>query len=223
MRNAGYAAAFAAALWITAAGLPAQATAPQTTMVPSNGELDFTVLRDGADVGSHRIDFHRNGEQLEVDIKTRIAVKLAFITVFRFEHDGHEVWQDNRLVAMQTKTNDDGEDHTLVATANGKGGLDIVGDGQKRTADGSVIPASLWNSSFLDSKELLNSLVGTDLNIDVAYKGEEQVKVNGAEVPAKHYSMTGDFARELWYDKNKVLVKIAFKAEDGSDIQYVRR
>jgi hypothetical protein len=218
MRKTAYATAFASVLWAAATALPAQAA-----MVPAGGELDFTVLRDGADVGSHRIDFHRNGDQLEVDIKTRIAVKLAFITVFRFEHDGHEVWQDNKLVAMQTKTHDDGDDHTLVATANGDGELDIVGDGQERTAKGSVIPASLWNHTFLESRELLNSLVGTDLNIDVAYKGEEQVKVNGAEVTAKHYSMTGEFERELWYDKDRVLVKIAFKAEDGSDIQYVRR
>ncbi len=218
MRKTAFATAFTTALWAVATALPAQAA-----MVPAGGELDFTVLRDGSDVGSHVIDFHRNGDQLEVDIKTRIAVKLAFITVFRFEHDGHEVWQDNKLVSMETKTNDDGDEHTLVAKADGNGELDIVGDGQERRAKDSVIPASLWNSTFLESKELLNSLVGTDLNIDVAYKGEEQVKVNGAEVPAKHYSMTGDFERELWYDKDWVLVKIAFKAEDGSDIQYVRR
>ena len=35
--------------------------------------------------------------------------------------------------------------------------------------------------------------------------------------------MTGDFERELWYDADWVLVKIAFKAQDGSDIQYVLR
>ena len=207
-----------AALCIAGAVLPASAA-----MVPPDGALDFTVLRDGDQVGTHHLDFHRSGNDLEVDIRTRIAVKLAFITVFRFEHDGHEVWRDNRLVSMETKTNDDGTDHTLKAQAEGNGELKIVGDGKERVTADSVIPASLWNHTFLDSKELLNSLDGSDLAIDVAFKGDESVTVNGKTVPAKHYSMTGDFARELWYDTDWVLVKIAFKGQDGSDIQYVLR
>ena len=206
------------ALWAGAAVLPARAA-----MVPSGGELDFTVLRDGDKVGTHKIDFHRNGDALEVDIETRIAVKLAFITVFRFEHDGHEVWRDNKLVAMETKTNDDGEDHTLMAEADGSGELKIVGDGKERVAKAGIVPASLWNHNFLDGKELLNSLDGSDLAIDVAFKGDEAVTVNGKSVPARHYSMTGEFQRELWYDGDWILVKIAFKGKDGSDIQYVLR
>ena len=222
MRKIGQVPAFLAALgaavWTVSVALPAHAA-----MVPPGGVLNFTVLRDGDDVGTHEIDFHRNGDALEVDIKTRIAVKMAFITVFRFEHDGHEVWRDNKLVSMETKTNDDGDDHQLVATADGNGELKVVGDGTERTVDGGVIPASLWNSGFLQSNELLNSLVGTELAVNVAFKGEEPVDVNGRPVPAKHYSMTGEFERELWYDNDQVLVKIAFKAKDGSDIQYVLR
>ena len=208
----------AAALWAGTWILPAQAA-----MVPPDGELDFIVLRDGSQVGTHRIDFHRNGDALEVDIRTRIAVQMLFVTVFRFEHDGHEVWRDNRLVEMETKTNDDGTDHTLVATSDGGDELKIVGDGNARVARAGVIPASLWNHTFLDSKDLLNSLDGSDLAIDVAFKGDEPVTVHGKSVPSKHYSMTGDFERELWYDQDWVLVKIAFKGKDGSDIQYLRR
>jgi len=218
MRNLTQVTMFLAAVWAATAALPAQAS-----MVPTSGALDFTVLRDGDNVGTHHIDFRQTGDALEVDIKTRIAVKLAFITVFRYEHDGHEVWRDNKLVSMETKTHDDGDEHQLVATANGSGEIKIVGDGEERTAKASVIPASLWNSTFIESKELLNSLVGTDLAIDVAFKGEEPVTVHGDQVLARHYSMTGDFERELWYDSDWVLVKIAFKGKDGSDIQYILR
>lgn len=218
MRKIGLVTLFLGGLWAGTAVLPAQAI-----VAPAGGALHFTVLRDGEDIGTHQIDFQQSGDALEVDIKTRIAVKMAFITVFRFEHDGHEVWRDNKLVSMETKTDDDGTDHTLVATANGDGELHIVGDGKERTAQGGIIPASLWNPSFLESNVLLNSLDGTKLNINVALKGDEVVTAGGKSVNAKHYVMTGDFERELWYDDNWALVKIAFKGEDGSDIQYVLR
>ncbi len=218
MRKLGLAAIFFAALYI---GMFAPAA--NAVMVPSSGVLDFTVLRKGKDVGTHRINFQQNDDALEVDIKTHVAVKIAFITVYRFEHDGHETWRDNKLMAMKTKTDDDGKDHTLIATANDSGDLKITGDGKEFTAKGSMIPASLWNSTFLESKELMDSLVGTELAIDIKFKGEEPVTVNGKSISAKHYSMTGELERELWYDANRVLVKMAFKGKDGSDIQYVLR
>lgn len=193
----------------------------QSAMIPSTGTLDFTVFREGEEIGTHQIDFLQKDEILEVNVKTRIAVKIAFITVFRFVHDGHEVWRDNRLVSIETKTNDDGDDHSLSAKVNASGDLQVLGDGENRTVKGSVIPASLWNSTFLESKELLNSLIGTELAIDVVFKGEEPIEVQGKMVNAKHYSMTGEFERELWYDEDQVLVKFAFSGEDGSNIQYI--
>jgi len=191
--------------------------------VGAHRALDFTVIREGENIGTHQIHFRKNGAALEVDIKTRIAVKFAFITVFRFEHDGHEVWRGNKLVAMETKTNDDGTNHSLVVSADGYGELKIVGDSEERTVKDDIIPASLWNVAFLDDKALLNSLVGTQLAIDVVYVGEEPITVAGRTIHAKHYCMTGDFERELWYDNDSVLAKVAFKGKDGSDIQYVLR
>ncbi len=192
-------------------------------MVPPSGALDFTVLRGGEEVGEHHIAFNRKGDELDVDIKTRIKVKMAFVTVYRFEHDGHEVWRDDKLASMKTDTDDDGAHHALAVVATASGNLNITGDGKESTVKGDLIPASLWNSAFLKSKEILNSLVGTELAIKVAFKGEEDIPVNGKTVRALHYSMTGDFERDIWYDDDQVLVKIAFKGQDGSDIQYVLR
>ena len=50
---------------------------------------------------------------------------------------------------------------------------------------------------------------------------EEPVKGPGGPVPAKHYAITGDLQRELWFDSHGTLLKVRFKGQDGSDIQYV--
>lgn len=209
---------FVATLALIAGAAPARAV-----IVPDDGLLRFSVIRDGDEIGTHVLTFQRTGDRLDVTVKTRIAVEFAFITVFRFEHDSHEVWQGGKLVRMETETDDDGTDHKLEVLADGGGKLRVIGDGQEMVADPDTVPASLWNPAFIRTNDLMDSLVGKPLDITVTGRGDETVTVKGEPVTAHHYSMTGDFARELWYDQDWVLVRMTLKAEDGSDVEYVLR
>ena len=67
----------------------------------------------------------------------------------------------------------------------------------------------------------MDSLVGKPLNIKIADKGEETVDARGRKIRARHYSMSGDLARELWYDSRGVLVRMALTGKDGTDVDYV--
>src|SRR3546814_12899986 len=57
--------------------------------------------------------------------------------------------------------------------------------------------------------------------IQVADLGPDTVFVKGSKEAAHHYAITGDLQRELWYDSNHVLVRVRFKAKDGSTIEYM--
>jgi hypothetical protein len=213
---------FKSALYlIAAAGLLAAAGAAQAAVVPDDGKLDFAVLRDGEKIGSYKLSFEQKADRLDVKVKTRIKVKLAFITLYHFDHDGHEVWQDGKLVQMETKTDDDGTDHKLKVAANGAGALRVICDGEEMVADANAIPASLWNPAFIQNGNLMDSLVGKPLNVNVTKVGEETVSAKGRSIKAHHYSLTGDLARELWYDETGMLVRMTLVGEDGSQIQYV--
>jgi hypothetical protein len=210
--GAMFAAAVAAALLASAA---------QAMQVPSQ-PLNYTVLRDGAPVGRHVVTFQPTDGGTKVDITTDVAVKIAFITVYRFEHKGSEVWKDARLVALTSKTNDDGTDHQLQVEAKGDG-LHVVGDGKATKADPGIVPASLWNPSLVTQNVLLNTLDGQQMRVTVTDKGADTVMVQGKGVPARRYVVDGDLKRELWYDEAGTLVQIRFKAKDDSDILYVLR
>ncbi|EWY41867.1 hypothetical protein N825_25035 [Skermanella stibiiresistens SB22] len=182
--------------------------------------LDFTVLRNGDEVGTQKFRFQPAAEGLNVAVDTNIVVKFALIPVYRFEHHAEEVWRGDQLVSLVSSTNDDGTRHTLKVTA-GASQLDIEGDGKTSRMPGASIPASLWNPATVSQSTLLNTLVGDAMAVRLIDMGEEVVSVHGAKRPARHYAMTGDLARELWYDAAGSLVKVRFKAKDDSDIQYV--
>lgn len=189
---------------------------------PPGGVLDFTVLRNGSEVGRHEMLFRNEADGLKIDIRTNVAVKVAFITAYRFEHEGHEIWQGGRLARLWSKTNDDGTRHVLDVTAGGDG-LVVMADGKEPEKASASIPASLWNERIVQQKSILNTLDGTRMTIQVSDLGTESVSVKNAKVPARHYVLTGDLQRELWYDAQNVLVKVRFKAKDGSDIEYLRQ
>ncbi len=193
-----------------------------TAAPPPGGSLDFTVLRNGSAVGRHEMVFRSEPDGLKIDIRTNVAVKVAFITAYRFEHEGHEVWQGGRLVRLWSKTNDDGTPHVLDVSAGGSD-LSVMADGKSPERATVSIPASLWNERIVQQKTILNTLDGSRMNISVADLGPESVPVRGKMVPARHYAITGDLQRELWYDAQNVLVKVRFKARDGSDIEYLRQ
>jgi hypothetical protein len=206
---------------LAAALCTALSGAAQATQIPEQ-PLDFTVTRNGEAVGKHVVTFRRMEDGVAVDVSTNVAVKMAFITVYRFEHQGSELWRGDRLVSLRSTTNDDGTPHTLQVHATGSK-LQIVGDGASSTADPPVIPASLWNNALVSEPHLLNTLDGRLMSVSTQELGEEQVSVRGRPARARHYVVRGELERELWYDALGTLVRVRFKGRDGSDIVYELR
>jgi hypothetical protein len=189
--------------------------------VPKQG-LNFTVLRDGDPVGSDVLTFESSPQGLKVSVKTNIVVKIAMIPVYRFEHEGYEVWQGDSLVTLRSTTNDDGTAHHLTVAAK-DGRLEVHGDGYDGSASLGLIPGSLWNPALPHQATLLNSLDGKTMAIRTQDLGEDAVQVRGTSVKAHHYAIDGDLKRELWYGSDGALVQVRFKAKDNSDIMYVLR
>jgi hypothetical protein len=189
---------------------------------PVSGKLEFTVLREGDPIGSHVLSFQKNADTLVVNIRTKIKVKVLFVTAYFFEHEGREVWQNGRLVALASATDDDGTKHTLAVKADADE-LAVVGDGQASTVPSKIITASLWHEGILTGGAILNTLHGKQMNITVRDAGIENVAVAGQTVSARHYVIEGDLRRELWFDDNQILVKVRFKGSDDSKIEYVLR
>ena len=51
------------------------------------------------------------GTGLQVTSRLDLAVKVAFITAYRYEQTGEDEWRDDVLVRTRIQTNDDGKDY----------------------------------------------------------------------------------------------------------------
>lgn len=168
--------------------------------------VTFTVIRKGEDIGTHSITFDKKGDTLTVDIKTRIAVKVLFVTAYKFTFDGTETWKGGKLVALDDRSNDNGDKHVVnVAQKDGK--LILTADGKVQEISPDTIPGSWWNLKLTGRKELLDVLTGKMQPVTLKKIGSEKVKAGGADVTADHYEVSGGLQRNLWYKPDGTLIR----------------
>ncbi|MFO0998658.1 MAG: DUF6134 family protein [Alphaproteobacteria bacterium] len=186
------------------------------------GAFEYRIDRDGSPIGKQRLTVTQHGDKTTVSIDVKVQVKVAFVTVYRYEQARSETWQGDRLTALDTRTNDNGDKLFLKGHANAS---DFAIETEKghTTAPLGLVPASYWNIATVDQKRLLDVEDGRVLNITVTAGTNESVDLGSRQIQARYFQIAGDVDKELWYDPSGVLLKIRFKARDGSLIEFVLR
>lgn len=195
--------------------------------VPPSGMIDFNVFRQGdSPMGYHRLRFSRDGDDLVMEKEIRLEVSLAFITAYRYQHTNREVWRDGRLIAIDTRTNDDGDRYEMTGRAT-DGGFAVESSANGRvTAPATIIPTSYWNHAITGATQLLDTQRGLIMDVVMGDLGPNPPP-GGFPVPARHHRINiltnrpGSTERiDLWYDEAEAWVGLAFEAK-GQTIHYV--
>jgi hypothetical protein len=180
--------------------------------------IAFDIRREGATIGRHAVAFRREGRALTVEIEIDIAVSFAFIPVFAYRHRNREVWQDDRLQALDSETDDDGRAYRVAARRTAAG-LQVAGSGGTFLAPADILPTSYWNPRTVAQTRLLDTQGGRLLDVAPRLVGEEVL--DGGEA-ARRYRLSGDLDLDLWYSPDGEWLKTAFETR-GAAVSYARR
>ncbi len=191
--------------------------------IPVTGRLAFTALRNGSKLGEHFVTFTRRNNDLIVDIAIDYAVKLGFITVFRYKLRGQETWTDGVLQTAQADTDANGKTEFMRAARDGAA-LIVEGSKVKRyeTPQGTLI-ASHWNQTQLNGP-MVNPQDGTLPQFSLTPRGAAKVKDSaGLTRSANRFALAGKNPMDLWYDTEGVWTSLQARVSDGSIISYMPR
>lgn len=170
------------------------------------------------DIGTHEVTFSRSGEDLMVEVKNRLKVKVLFITAYRFEAKRREVWRGGRLVSYRSRSDDDGTEIVVRAEAEGDK-LVIEGQHGRAEAPLGTFPTHPWNAKIVEQSKIMDTKTGAILAVSVAAAGDETIEVGGRKVKASKYRMTGDMERELWFGPDGTWLQMRFD-KDGDTITF---
>ncbi len=187
--------------------LPAKTLASAPTV-----DRAFRVIRRGEDIGRHHVSFAHKDHGLEVQVEIELAVKLAFITVYRFRQTGRDLWRGGVLVQAHTVTDDDGKRSQLLARA-ARGGLEVEGvSGSRVVPLGSMTDLCFWNDDIMRAPQVVDAQTGETTRLRTQHAGVEPLLAGGSEIMATRYRVDAGDGRAgtVWYDESEAWVGADF-------------
>jgi hypothetical protein len=195
------------------------AAAPET-LYP-NG-LRFDVVRDGSVVGRHSTTFRREGDVLKVDSRMALEIGFLGLTLYDFDYDATGTWRDGTPVALEARTDDNGEVRNVSAHWDG-GTWRVDGGGGAWTAPRPVLPTNHWNPAVLTENAVLNTLTGERNAVTIVPGPVERVETGTGPREARRFDYRGELRATVWYDAQGRWVRLSFNGRDGEPVTYVCR
>jgi hypothetical protein len=185
-----------------------------------NETLTFDVFLDGKKIGYHRFEIDGPKSNAAVRSEASFDVKFLFVTAFSYRHSAEEDWAGGCLKQLEARTDSNGKQLNVVGTRTDSGFVIDTGD-QEAELPECVMTFAYWNPGFLEQPRLLNPQTGEYLEVDVEELGDDLVKIDGREIPARSVRLT---ARKmditLWYSENSEWLALESVAKGGRIIRY---
>jgi hypothetical protein len=180
----------------------------------------FSVLYGDRRIGSHSIVYSSDGEDTRVSTEIRLVTKVAFITVFAFNHRSEEIWRDGRLISLRSETIEHGEALHVEGAVTPDGFRVVSKAGQLIAPAATLTSNSLWTPAVLEQDTVVDAQHGGILGVSAHRVADEDILIGNRAVGATRYEfVTPHLAGSIWYDKENLWVRGDFE-RDGSKIHY---
>ena len=223
---------FWARLLATAFPLAACAATPGTCADPGarpvaiaasyGGPIEFEVTRNGEPVGRHVTTFTQRDGHLAVKSELEIALRVLFITIYRYHYVSEDLWCGGRLAAIDSRVDDNGERFALAGRLDGERFV-VTAAGAHESMAAGILATNHWNPDVLGRHEVLNTLTGRLNRVTLTPCGGESLPVGNGTRAASCFDYTGDLQARVWYDAAGRWTGLQFAGRDGSPIRYTCR
>ena len=199
----------AGAMLLWAAGL---ATLPAASLHGAQAAIayqrEFLVYLQDRLIGTHRFEITAPGPGGVATVRSTASfdVKILGLTAYRYRHVAVEQWRDGCLLALESRTDDNG--HSMQATT-GPGGR------------GCLMSYAYWDRRILTQRHLLNPQTGALDAVQVEERGAQQLDVGGTLQEAVHYRLTSaQLSIDLWYSPDGQWLQLDSTTRDGRQLRY---
>jgi hypothetical protein len=137
--------------------------------------------------------------------------KIAGLVRYTYTYRGTETWQGQRLVRLESATDDNGTKYTVNVAAEGQW-LRVKVNGQERLNRPDVWTTSYWRLPEAKFRNggvpLLDADTARAIDGQMRYVGTDALTVGGQTQNCAHYRVTGKGIEvDVWYDAQERMVR----------------
>jgi Family of unknown function (DUF6134) len=191
-------------------------------LCPAHAEMNawnFRVLLDGREIGRHQYTLRGTGEERELRSEARFDVRVLYVSVYHYLHEAVERWNGNCLQSLISRTETNGERHSVSVAARGNRLVVERPEGRDELA-GCVMSFAYWNPQILKEPRLLNAQTGELLPVRIAPQNDETIEVRGQPLTAQRYRISAPSLQiDLWYASGR-WVALEAPAKGGRRLRY---
>ncbi len=176
----------------------------------------YDILKDGHKIGVYNFIVTENGTEKTIHAGMKIKVKVFFVTAYKASHSRTEIYKNDKLISIDGSSIYNGKDYKISYAPD----RTLVTNGNKMLLEKRGVTVSPFIQNDDDEAFIITEKGKAKL---ATFKkvGEEIIKVSGKKTTALHYKVTGSVERDLWYDKNGILLTLSY-LKDGSVISFRR-
>ncbi len=194
-------------------------------------ERRMQVLLDGRDVVLHTFRFDEQDGTLRVRSEAEFRVRLAFVTLFRYEHEANERWRGGCLVGLQSRTDENGTRFEVQGERSETGLAVQTHDGKHEVAADCPWSFAYWSPSLRERKLLVNPQDGAMLNVDFEHLGKQPLRIGEQEIEVDAWKLRGrnvtpggngetEIGITIFYDSEDRWVGLDSPVDNGRTLQY---
>ncbi len=180
----------------------------------------YAITRKGKRIGTHTLDFARTNDLLEVNVTSKIRVTVLKIPVFSFDYRATEKWQGDELISVIATTTENSTTTRVQLQSTADRSVVTLPDGRTTTVPRVRHASNHWYAGVINATTLFNTINGKTSRITVAPVADEYLTIGPETVKTNRYRYSGNINADIWFDTNGRWIKLAFKGEDGSNIEY---
>jgi len=188
--------------------------------IASAREWMFDVSLDGLPIGTHRFELRVDGATARLASDARFRVRLLVVDAYSYEHHAEETWQGDCLVALDSRTIEQGKTTQVAGRTDGDAFV-VEGPAGRETLARCPMTFAYWNPAILRQKQLINPQTGVATPIAVEPLGNEPVKVRGASVEVTRQRIQTDKTSiEVLYTASGEWVGLRSRTREGHVLGY---
>ena len=183
--------------------------------------LEYELFRNNKLIGTHKYNFNRNGNNLQVKSVVNFQIKKLNVVLYKYFAESEENYKDSKFHSFSSKTKQNKKDKYVKVTVDKeKNKLNI--DGSSYKGEGSIddIVGTWWNHEIVKSKAQISAISGRIIDQTVTFKGKEIIKIGENTFETLHFNFKSSdqtlpdskkLNTDIWYDEKTFLwVKASF-------------